>query len=85
VSLSQVDSPAGADILVVEDDPGLARLVTKLLERDGLAVRLAPSGQAAIELLAEKAPELMLLDYSLPDMRGDQLIEKLAQLNVCVP
>jgi PAS domain S-box-containing protein len=85
VSLHDDDSCNGAAVLVVEDDPSLSRLVIKLLEREGLAVNVAASGAAAVEALESQRPSLMLLDYSLPDMRGDQLIEALAARDRLVP
>ncbi len=72
-------------VLVVEDDRGLSLLVQRLLEHHGLRTVVVDSGREAVDWLAENRADLMLLDYSLPDMRADRLIELLEQQNCKVP
>ena len=55
-------------VLVVEDDPGIARSLVRGLERAGYAARSVDTGRAA--LTAEPAPDLVLLDLGLPDLDG---------------
>jgi C4-dicarboxylate-specific signal transduction histidine kinase len=73
--------PVGADvaapILVVEDDAALRKLMEKHLASNGHHTVGVASGAAALEWLKQESPSLMLLDYSLPDMRGEQLIEQI--------
>jgi len=65
------------NILLVEDDAGLVELITVNLEESGFSVRSATSGAEALAHLEKQTPDLMLLDYSLPDMNGRELIETL--------
>jgi len=65
------------NILVVEDDPGLRRLIKMRLERKNFEVDAAESGHAAIEYLTNNSDVILLLDYKLPDMTGRELIEKI--------
>ncbi len=72
-------------ILLVEDDPGLSRLVRKHLERDGQKVDAAASGQAAMEFLQRDADVLMLVDYQLGDMNAIELLNRLEDQGLTVP
>ena len=65
-------------ILVVEDDPGLASLISGALEDHGFTCELLETGAATIARLTENHHVIMLLDYTLPDMTGSALAEKLA-------
>jgi DNA-binding response OmpR family regulator len=55
-------------VLVVEDDPGIARSLVRGLERAGYLARSVDTGRAALAL--EPAPDLVLLDLGLPDLDG---------------
>ena len=66
-----MDSPF--DILLVEDNPGDARLIEELLEETGGATRTlrhAPTLRDAMEWIANNPVDVMLLDLSLPDSGG---------------
>ena len=69
-------------ILVIEDDPGIAALETELLEDMGCDVVSARSGKMALERLAVSTPTLMLMDFSLPDMNGIDVLERSAELGL---
>jgi len=60
-------------ILVVEDEPSIAEVVALYLERAGYDVEAVTDGAAAIELLAHKQPELIVLDLMLPEVDGLQV------------
>lgn len=77
--------PASPLILVVEDDPGIATLEAELIQDLGCEVLMAASGGAALERLAASAPTLMLLDYSLPDMTGIALLDRVAERGLLLP
>ena len=64
-------------ILVVEDDDALLRLIEKCLVAHGHRTVGASSGAAALAWLEHHTPRLMLLDYSLPDMHGEQLLHRI--------
>jgi DNA-binding response OmpR family regulator len=66
-------------ILVVEDDPGIARLLNDNLTIDGFDVRLAPTGHDALCECQSFAPDLVLLDVKLPDADGFALCQLLRQ------
>ena len=67
----------GGDILVVDDFADARALYTELLTEDGHRVRAARSGEEALRMVDERAPELVLLDVSMPGMDGYAVLEKL--------
>jgi CheY-like chemotaxis protein len=60
----------GASILVVEDDQEIRDFLALVLEGEGYAVRTAPNGAVALELIGEAPPQLILLDMRMPVMDG---------------
>lgn len=72
-------------ILIVDDDPGLLRLLSRTLEREGFTTATAGSGLAAARWLESESAELMLLDLKLEDMEGTELIEALQRSGKCPP
>ncbi len=81
---SDPDRPAEI-ILVVEDDVALLKLVEKRLAANGHRTAGATNGAAALAWLKQRTPSLMLLDYSLPDMDGEQLLQQIEFLGFRVP
>ena len=78
-------APSPANILIVDDDLGLLRLVQKALKREGFRTATAGSGREAMDWLAANRADLMLLDLKLPDLEGNQLINRLADTGQKVP
>ncbi len=69
-------------ILLVEDDPGHARLITKNLQRASIMNKIVHliNGQQAIEYLFDEtctAPLLVLLDLNMPVLDGYQVLERI--------
>ena len=58
------------DLLLVDDEVDFRQAASRSLERQGFAVRLAESGEQALELLAEKLPAVVILDLRMPGMDG---------------
>ena len=61
-------------ILVVDDDASLCKLITQILEQQGLAVVTCGTGVEAIHLLRQRRFDVFLLDLGLPDMDGLNLL-----------
>src|SRR5437899_2173397 len=59
-----------ARILVIEDDPDIADLVARYLERDGYLVERVTSGREGLDRIAAKPPALVILDLMLPEVDG---------------
>jgi two-component system NtrC family sensor kinase len=60
-------------VLVVEDDIHISKLIAVLLGEAYYQARTANTAQHALELFAQLEPDLVILDWMLPDMPGDQL------------
>jgi two-component system cell cycle sensor histidine kinase/response regulator CckA len=67
-------------ILVVEDDPGLARLVQKRLGQLSALVECVSSGRDASAWLREKRADLLVLDFMLPDTNAQHLLDSLTEI-----
>ena len=66
-----------AKLLVVDDEPRAAELTAELLRRAGYVVEVAVSGGEALEIVRRSAPDLMLLDYEMPDMQAPEVLDQL--------
>jgi two-component system KDP operon response regulator KdpE len=64
-------------ILVVDDDPGLARALAINLRARKYEVSLASTGAAALQLAASNPPDAVILDLGLPDMEGTDVVRGL--------
>jgi len=68
-----------ARVLVVEDQPDLRSLLSELLEAEGYSVRAAEHGAAALALIEQEAPDVVLLDLMMPVMDGRGFLEAAQQ------
>ncbi len=66
------------EILIIDDDVGLALNLQDILEGEGYNTVVGHDGQAALALCREKAFDLAFVDIKLPDIQGVELIDKLA-------
>jgi len=64
-------------ILVVDDQPINVQLLKRKLEREGMTVATAYSGQEALNLVAADKPDLILLDVMMPEMDGIEVCQRL--------
>jgi Response regulators consisting of a CheY-like receiver domain and a winged-helix DNA-binding domain len=64
-------------LLVVDDEPRAAELTAELLRRAGYAVEIAVSGTEALQSVRSSSPDLMLLDYEMPDMEAPEVLDSL--------
>lgn len=67
-------------ILVVEDDPTVADVVARYLEREGFDVETVLDGPAAVESAAGATPDLMVLDLMLPGLDGLEVFRRIRSL-----
>jgi len=74
--------PAGAassagSVLVVDDDPAVAKVVGALLRQDGIEAYGAKSGAVALEMLADHPIDVVVTDLRMPEMDGMELLARL--------
>jgi len=68
-------------ILVVEDEPQYLRLIRFNLETEGYRVRGAATGEDALALLRERAPDLVILDIMLPGIDGFEVCQRIREVS----
>ena len=61
-------------VLIVDDDAGVRRMLARSLEAEGYAVALAADGGAALVEIERSAPDLILLDVTMPGMETSSRI-----------
>ena len=66
-----------AKLLVVDDEPRTAELTAEVLRRAGYVVEVAVSGTEALARIRVSSPDLMLLDYEMPDMEAPEVLDQL--------
>jgi DNA-binding response OmpR family regulator len=67
-------------VLLVDDDPTLLPVLARRLGRDGFEVATASSGQAALHLLEQAWPALLVIDLMMPQMDGFELCRRVKQI-----
>jgi len=65
------------EILIIDDEPQIRKLLEINLESNGYKVRQAPNANLGLQLAANHPPDLILLDIGLPDMSGQDLLLEL--------
>ena len=68
-----------AKILLVEDEPGLAEVIIKELERHGYTVFHAGDGISALKMRQQHQPDLVILDWMIPALDGLEVLRKLRE------
>jgi two-component system, OmpR family, response regulator len=72
-------------VLVVDDEPALAELVTMALRLEGWVISTAGDGATAVTLARNNRPDVVVLDVMLPDMSGLEVLHKLREQNPTLP
>lgn len=64
-------------IAIVEDDQAISQMYRFKFEAEGYDVETAENGKLGLELVESMKPDIILLDLMMPEMTGDQMLEKL--------
>lgn len=71
--------------MVVDDQPGIRRLVYEVLNQAGYNVTLATNGKEALTKIAVEKPELIILDMKMPGMNGVDFLKELRSNSYDMP
>jgi CheY-like chemotaxis protein len=69
----------GVNILVVDDEAMVRDAIKRLLEHGGHVVVAADSGPAALSILEHRKFDVIITDFSMPGMQGDQLVSRIRE------
>ena len=66
-------------ILVVDDEPTVRQAIKQLLKHVGYEVEAVDGGEAALDLMQQRVFDVVITDFSMPGMYGDQLAARIRQ------
>ena len=66
-------------VLVVDDEPGILRLIDLVLSNDGFRVISAENGLEALSLADQRRPDLVILDIKMPEMSGMEVMRRIRE------
>ncbi|OHB66242.1 MAG: hypothetical protein A2V70_04990 [Planctomycetes bacterium RBG_13_63_9] len=73
-------NPADSNVLLVDDDPAILRLLSLWLAGGGFSVRCAANGKQALEEIDAECPDFLITDWDMPEMDGLQLCQRVRRL-----
>ncbi|MFP8881988.1 MAG: response regulator [Myxococcota bacterium] len=77
----------GGTVLVADDEAGIRRILTRILENDGFQVICAEDGQECVDLFRARSDELVLviLDLTMPRLGGEEVFRELRSISSDLP
>ncbi len=72
-------------LLIVDDQPGVRRLLYEAFTDAGYRVRTAAGGREALKIASLEMPDIILLDVKMPDMNGLETLGEIRKTNCDVP
>ena len=64
-------------VLIVDDEPGIRKMLVEMLSLEGIPTETANNGQEALDVLARSGPRVVLLDITMPVLDGRGFMERL--------
>lgn len=64
-------------IAIIEDDAAIAQMYRMKFEAEGYSVETAENGKLGLGLVQDMKPDIILLDLMMPEMNGDEMLEKM--------
>lgn len=64
-------------IAIIEDDLAIAQMYRLKFEAEGFEAEVAENGKLGLELCQQMKPDIVLLDLMMPEMNGDEMLEKM--------
>ncbi len=69
----------GSYILAVDDEQSVLELITHALTPESIDVATATEGKTALQMIAEREPDLVILDINMPGFNGIEVLEKIRE------
>ncbi len=64
-------------IAIIEDDTAISQMYRIKFEAEGYSVETAENGKLGLDLVKEMSPDVVLLDLMMPEMNGDEMLQKM--------
>jgi two-component system response regulator GlrR len=80
-----MSEPTGPQILIVDDDASMQRMLRHRLEREGYRVATASDGEQGISAIRQEAFSLVITDMRMPRLQGDELVKAVSSFNPEIP
>jgi putative two-component system response regulator len=77
--MNKIDAKPLADILIVDDQEIILKLLEETLRSEGYAVRIAYNGLDALDEIQKQKPDLIITDMLMPKMNGNDMVTKLKE------
>ena len=77
LGIMELEFSMNKKILVIEDDPAIAKLLQRGLSYEGYTVEVAADGRAGLNLARDHSPDLVVLDWMLPGMDGLEVCHRI--------
>lgn len=68
-------------LLLIDDNPVICRLYTRLFQKEGFSVLIATTGEEGIDLIHREKPEIVVIDYHLPDINGLEVTSRIRAMD----
>lgn len=69
------------ELLIIDDDKGLTQLLSEFLSGQGCSVRAAENGKLGLRAMYERAPEIVLLDVTMPQKDGWETLKRIREVS----
>ena len=76
---------SGKKILIVDDETDFLEIMTQRIESWGYEVIPASNSKEAMDAFRDKKPDVIILDYLMPDIDGVQLLKKIRTIDMGIP
>jgi len=74
-----------AQVLIVDDDQDIAQMLAALMKKEGLSSLVAYDGETALQMVPVRAPDLMLVDVTMPGIDGMEVLKRVKETDPCLP
>ena len=71
-----------SNVLLVDDDPAMRRILSKWLEKDGYSVRAVSDGREAIAAIEQECPDFLITDWEMPHVDGLELCRRVRAMDL---
>lgn len=76
-----MSDPDATRALIVDDETDIRALVRDVLESEGISVSEAPDGRAALKVIHDERPDLVVLDVMMPELDGWQTLDRIRDVS----